>query len=116
MFRFEELSIPFWVAETRKYTPDFILPNGIIIETKGRFITADRKKHLLVKAQHSDLDIRFVFSRSANRISKQSRTTYAQWCESKGFKYADKRIPEAWLRETVNNKSLLAIQHLMEGA
>ena len=26
------------------YRPDFILPNGIIIETKGRFLTKDRKK------------------------------------------------------------------------
>ena len=84
-------------ARTAKYTPDFLLPNGIIIESKGRFVTADRQKHLLIQKQHPDLDIRFVFSNSRSRISKQSKTTYAMWCEKHGFLYADKLIPEEWL-------------------
>lgn len=91
--------IEYEVNETRRYTPDFILPNGIIIETKGRFVTADRKKHKLIKEQHPDLDIRFVFSNSRARISKISTTTYGMWCEKLGIPYADKRIPEAWLKE-----------------
>lgn len=82
-----------------KYTPDFWLPNGIIIETKGRFLTADRQKHILIKQQHPHLDVRFVFSRSKERISKQSKTTYAMWCEKNGFLYADKSIPKEWLNE-----------------
>jgi hypothetical protein len=86
-------------ATPHKYTPDFRLPNGIYIETKGKFETADRKKHLLVKAQNPDLDIRFVFSRSKSTISKTSKTTYAMWCEKNGFLYSDKWIPEAWLTE-----------------
>ena len=84
---------------TAKYTPDFKLPNGIIIESKGRFMTDDRQKHLLVKDQHPDLDIRFVFSNPKQRISKTSATTYAMWCEKHGFRYAAKSIPEAWLKE-----------------
>ena len=86
-------------AKKARYTPDFVLPNGIIVETKGRFITEDRQKHLLIKQQHPHLDIRFVFSRSATRISKQSATTYAAWCEKNGFKYADKLVPQEWLKE-----------------
>lgn len=82
-----------------KYTPDFPLPNGIIIETKGRFVTADRQKHLLIKEQRPDLDIRFVFSNPKTRISKTSMTTYAMWCEKHGFKYAAKLIPDEWLKE-----------------
>lgn len=82
-----------------KYTPDFPLPNGIYIETKGRFTTEDRQKHLLIKQQHPHLDIRFVFSNSRARISKASATTYAMWCEKHGFKFADKLIPQAWLKE-----------------
>jgi hypothetical protein len=81
----------------RRYTPDFCLPNGIIIETKGQFVTADRLKHLIIKDQHPDLDIRFVFSRSKSRISKQSQTTYADWCTKHGFQFADKHIPKEWL-------------------
>jgi hypothetical protein len=72
----------------------------LIIETKGRFVTEDRQKHLLIKAQHPELDIRFVFSNSRAKISKTSKTTYAAWCDKYGFKYADKRIPEAWLEES----------------
>lgn len=86
-------------ARTAKYTPDFPLPNGIIIETKGRFVTADRQKHLLVKDQHPKADIRFVFSNPNQRISKTSKTTYAMWCDKHGFRYAAKRIPVEWLKE-----------------
>ena len=83
-------------ASTHTYNPDFKLPNGIRVETKGRFVAADRKKHLLVKEQNPELDIRFVFSNSKNKISKNSKTTYGMWCEKNGFKYADKEIPDDW--------------------
>jgi hypothetical protein len=97
---YEEEKIPYVTPATpHKYTPDFKLPNGIYIETKGRFETADRKKHLLIKEQHPELDIRFVFTRSKSTISKTSKTTYADWCLKNGFQYADKWIPEAWLKE-----------------
>jgi hypothetical protein len=85
--------------KAHKYTPDFKLPNGIIVETKGRFLTADRQKHLLIKAQHPELDIRFVFSNSKTKISKQSKTSYADWCDKHGFQYADKWIPDEWHQE-----------------
>ncbi len=86
-------------CKVARYTPDFVLENGIIIEAKGRFLTADRQKHLLVQKQHPELDIRFVFSRSKERISKKSKTTYAAWCEKHGFKFADEKIPDDWLKE-----------------
>jgi hypothetical protein len=99
-YEYESLKIPFLQpAKPRTYTPDFILPNGIIIETKGRFLTADRQKHILIKEQHPDLDIRFVFSNSKNRINKGSPTTYAMWCERYGFLYAVGFIPIQWLQE-----------------
>lgn len=99
-FAFEKLKITYTKPETKhKYTPDFELPNGIIIESKGRFVTADRQKHLLVKKQCPEYDIRFVFSNSRQKISKGSKTSYADWCEKHGFKYADKLIPQAWLDE-----------------
>ena len=83
-------------ASEHNYHPDFKLPNGIRIETKGRFVIADRKKHLLVKEQNPNLDIRFVFSNSKNKINKRSKTTYADLCDKNGFKYADKVIPDEW--------------------
>ena len=86
-------------ASKHIYTPDFVLANGIIVETKGRFLMADRQKHILVKKHNPTLDIRFVFSNSSARISKTSRTTYAQWCIKNGFKFADKEIPKEWMEE-----------------
>jgi hypothetical protein len=89
---------------SHKYTYDFRLPNGIIIETKGMFTLEDRKKHLLIKDQHPELDIRFVFQRSKAPIRKGSPTTYADWCDRNGFLYADKLIPDEWLKEKKERK------------
>lgn len=95
---YEQHIIKYTKPETQhKYHPDFKLPNGIFVETKGRFLTDDRKKHLLIKAQHPEIDIRFLFQNSKTRISKASKTTYADWCIKHGFKFADKDIPEDWL-------------------
>lgn len=98
--KYEEYQIPYEIpASLHHYTPDFVLPNGIIIETKGVFDVDDRKKHLLIKKQYPKLDIRFVFSSSKTHIYKGSKTTYADWCNKYGFKFADKWIPDTWLRE-----------------
>jgi hypothetical protein len=96
--KYEEMKIKYAINEVRTYTPDFELPNGIILESKGRFVVADRKKHLLIKKQHPDLDIRFVFSNSKAKINKGSKTTYGMWCDKHGFLYADKLIPEEWIK------------------
>jgi hypothetical protein len=52
-----------------------------------------------VKKQHPELDIRFVFTSSKNKISKASKTSYADWCDKNGYKYADKFIPDEWFNE-----------------
>ena len=96
-YEYETQKIKYRVEEDRTYTPDFILPNGIIVETKGRFTTADRKKHLLIQKQYPKHDIRFVFQNSRAKLYKGAKTTYAQWCDKHGFLYADKSIPEEWL-------------------
>jgi hypothetical protein len=98
-FEYETFKIEYEVQETRKYTPDFRLPNGIIVETKGRFVSDDRKKHLLIQRQHPFLDIRFVFSNSKAKLNKGAKSTYADWCQKHGFLYADKLIPEEWWNE-----------------
>tara|TARA_R100000541_G_scaffold52375_1_gene60078 strand:+ start:389 stop:823 length:435 start_codon:yes stop_codon:yes gene_type:complete len=85
-----------------KYTPDFKLPKQggfFYVETKGIFDLADRKKHQLIREQHPDIDIRFVFSNANNKLYKGSKTTYGSWCEKHGFLYEHKTIPEEWLSE-----------------
>ena len=114
-FTYEELSITY-VRPARKcrYKPDFVLThNGIIVETKGRFVTADRQKMIQVKEQHSELDIRLVFSNPSTKISKKSKTTYAMWCEKNGFPYAKQLIPEAWLKEEPIPSRLKALKEFM---
>lgn len=105
-FEYEQLVINYiQPAKARKYTPDFVLlKNDIIIESKGRFMTADRQKHLMIKDQYPELDIRFVFSNSKAKLSKLTQTTYGDWCTKHGFLYADKEIPVAWLNETRKGK------------
>lgn len=98
--RFEEVVVPYTVPETlRKYHIDFVLPNGICIETKGKFEVSDRAKHLLIQNQYPELDLRFVFQRPHDPIYKGSKTTLAQWADKFGFKWATKLIPEGWMRE-----------------
>ena len=97
---YETEKVPYIIpASNHTYSPDFKLPNGIRVETKGRFVAADRKKHLLVKEQNPNMDIRFVFSNSKNKITKKSKTTYGDWCEKNGYKYSDKIIPNEWFLE-----------------
>ena len=103
-FEYEQHVLAYVVpSRNAKYTPDFYITTKsgrtIIVETKGPFFTSDRQKMLLVKQQHPNLDIRFVFSRSKTRISKTSKTTYADWCVKHGFPFADLRVPEEWINE-----------------
>jgi hypothetical protein len=99
--RFEPFKIPYVIPQSlHTYTLDFLLDNWIIVETKGIFDAQDRNKHLLLKAQHPELDIRFVFSRSKAPIGPGAKSTMADWCNKFGFKFADKRIPAAWFKES----------------
>jgi len=103
-FLYEGIKIEWEDLAYRTYTPDFVLSNGIIIETKGYFTAADRRKHLAVKKQHPKLDIRFVFTTSRCKLRKGAKSTYADWCIKYGFLYYDRIIPEDWLKEKGKNQ------------
>jgi len=93
-FEYETLKLPYTINHV--YTPDFVLPNGIIIEVKGRFMPGDVSKMRAVKAQHPTLDIRFVFMDAHKKIPGQKQT-HAAWADRHGFPWADKEIPSDWL-------------------
>ena len=97
-FEYESLKISY-LTSPKVYRPDFVLKNGIIVETKGRFLSRDRVKHLLVQEQHPELDVRFVFSNANSKLNKTSNTTYALWCDQHGFKWAEGLIPLDWTKE-----------------
>ncbi len=94
-FEYETMDLPY--IKKHIYRPDFILPNGIIVETKGKFSSEDRSKHLAVRESHPHLDIRFVFGRD-NYMTKRHVSKYSDWCTKNGFLYALGRIPEEWMK------------------
>lgn len=96
-FEYEPMKIEYNTPSI--YVPDIVLENKIIVEIKGFFTASDRRKHLLIKQQHPELDIRFVFQKPDNKIYKGSNITYADWCEKHGFKWAKQEIPLHWLKE-----------------
>lgn len=96
---YEKIKIEWEDLRYRTYTPDFELDNGIIVETKGIFDSDDRRKHLEVKRQHPDLDIRFVFSNARSKLYKGAKSRYCDWCDKNGFKWSHRIIPEEWLKE-----------------
>ena len=103
-FAFEPHRIPF--KKEHQYLPDFFLEGyGFYIETKGRFVSTDRrkhkeivdrKKHLLIKEQHPEIDIRFAFQNPNAKLSKKSRTSCGQWCDRHGFKWCGRKVPPSW--------------------
>jgi len=95
-FEYESTKVPYILQ--CNYTPDFLLPNGVYLETKGHLTPEDRRKMLAVKKANPDLDVRFVFQAPYNKIEKRSKTTYAAWCEKNNFKWcAYHSIPIEWL-------------------
>ena len=97
-FSFEYETLKLTYTLDCSYRPDFILPNGVILEAKGWFKPEDRRKMLAVKKQHPDLDIRLVFQSPRNTLSKGSQTTYAMWAEKHGFLWCSyNNIPLDWL-------------------
>ena len=101
-FTYEENVLSYVVPEKKhRYTPDFFLTKrGFYIETKGRFVSADRQKHLLIKEQHPEIEIRFIFSNPNATLDKRSKTTYGMWCEKNGYRYCsikDHEVIRSWL-------------------
>lgn len=101
-FEYETLRLNYTVSAV--YTPDFILPNGVILEAKGYFKPEDRRKMLAVRKQHPQLDIRLVFQAPHNTLTKTSKTTYAEWAEKHGFLWAASHsIPLEWFENPSPN-------------
>lgn len=102
-FDYEPFNIPWVQTQKKRYRPDWLLlPNNIIIESKGYFKSVDRSKHRQIKSQYPDLDLRFLFQRASTKLSKTSTTTYAKWAEDHGFPWAEGvSIPQVWVDEPV---------------
>lgn len=96
------------------YVPDFTVPpkpgdvdwndyDGFVLEVKGWFQGSDRSKHLALKKQYPNLDVRFVFMNARAKVGRKPpgnkpdrRKTNAEWCEKYGFKWAEGIPPKEW--------------------
>jgi hypothetical protein len=95
------------VSSLHNYTCDFVfktLNTGkyIHVETKGNgycFKPETRTKHILLKKQYPEVDMRFVFSNWNAKISRGAKTSNREWAERYGFPCANKYIPTEWLNE-----------------
>ena len=95
-YEYESTKIPYVIHFS--YCPDFVLPNGVWLETKGYWDAADRRKIKAVKQQNPEIDLRMVFQAPYNTISKKSKTTYAKYCEKLGIPWTSwTNIPLDWL-------------------
>ena len=95
-FSYESLELDYILSCC--YKPDFILNNGIIIETKGFLSKEDRRKMVAVKAANPSLDIRFCFQNAKTKLSrgKKRSLSYGQWATKNGFLWCEKSIPSDW--------------------
>ena len=95
-YEYESTQIPYTIQH--HYRPEFMLPNHVYLEAKGYWDPADRRKILAVKKDNPYIDLRRVFQSPYNKISKKSKTTYAQWCEKHDIPWASFHdIPLEWL-------------------
>ena len=97
--KFESLKLPYTLEHT--YTPDIILPSGVVLEVKGRFIVKGqdcRPKMLAIKKAFPDLDLRFILQNPGLPVTPRAKMTHADWCEKHGFPWCHYRdIPQEWL-------------------
>lgn len=92
-----------WFPPVRKYTPDFKVMRRdgsyFYVEYKGYLRPDDKVKMKNFKVQHPEIDVRFVFMNAQKPLYKGSPSTYADWAEKHGYKWAHQIIPEEWLDE-----------------
>jgi predicted nuclease of restriction endonuclease-like RecB superfamily len=98
---YEYEPISFTYVVTRRYTPDFRPKTPDVkwlLEAKGYFTPGDRAKTLAVLSAHPGLDLRFCFQNAKNKLNKNSKTTYADWCDKHGIPWCEKTVPAAWFK------------------
>lgn len=94
---YETTVLPFTTSpQKRKYKPDWTVKPGWYIETKGRMLSADRKKHLYIKQQHPKIRLLIVFQRPQNKLYKGSPTDYGGWCDKNNIEWCSFEDTKTW--------------------
>ena len=85
--------------KTKVFVPCFVMSDGMIIECVSGLLARDCRKYLLLREQHPDLDIRFVFEIDNMKILGGDGLSLAEWAASNRFHWAKKLIPLEWMVE-----------------
>lgn len=95
-FKYEPDKFPY--SRLSHYIPDWKIGENVYIETKGYLSPSNRANILAFREQHPSIRIYFLFGCASNKLNAKSQTTYAEWCDRHGFKWADirKGIPKDW--------------------
>lgn len=82
-FTYEEHKLRYTKVSTYKTDFAVYLPDvgTVLLEVKGWWSAQDRQKIRAVVAHNPKANLVMVLSRPTNRISKQSKTTYAEFCD-----------------------------------
>lgn len=107
-YEYELTKIDYIIPESsHTYTVDWTILNGRLIETKGYLSDhAERRKYVLLKEQHPDLDLRFVFD-NGNKLCGGTKMSHNKWAEKYNFKHCDiKDVDQikAWINEDTTKK------------
>lgn len=100
----------------RYYLPDFKVYKNIYLETKGKLTLEDRKKHQWIREQHPEILIIFIFMNSQNKITRKSKTSYADWADENDIPWFCWRtkVPPKDIKEFRKLKSISALKQKME--
>jgi hypothetical protein len=82
----------------RQYRPDFKV-GDVYVEVKGWWPPAERTKFLAVIMNNPGLPIFVALQRPFMTLSKQSKTTYAQWCTKHGVAWCPIPIPPDFIKQ-----------------
>ena len=86
-YEYETTRLPY--TGSHYYLPNFIDPaSKRIVEVKGRFPACDRAKMRAIREQYPDYHIEIRFQEPNTKIAKNSKTTYAAWCEKNGIQWS----------------------------
>ena len=102
-YDYEVTKIPYVVPESKhNYIVDWTIKNGVYVETKGYLSDyQERHKYVLIKQQHPDLDLRFVFD-NPNKLCGGTKMTHAKWAEKYNFPWCGVKDTETinkWVNE-----------------
>jgi hypothetical protein len=69
------------------YKPDWTMGDGVFLEAKGRFDYVERRKLKAVAEANPEVQVLMCFMRN-QKIAKNSKTTYGDWCDKHGIKWS----------------------------